>query len=42
MVEPEGGAAAAALVAHAEGLARSFYGLLTTGQLALMRQTLLR
>ncbi|GBF93200.1 hypothetical protein Rsub_05932 [Raphidocelis subcapitata] len=42
IVSAAGGLACADLAAHAEGLARSFYGQLSNGQLALLRETLLR
>lgn len=42
MVTGAGAGSCIDLVAHAEDLARSFYGGLADGQLALMRQTLMR
>jgi hypothetical protein len=42
IVSAAGGLACADLAAHAEGLARAFYGRLGDGQLALLRETLLR
>jgi len=42
MVAAGGAVGCADLVTHAEGLTRTFYGRLSDGQLALMRQTLMR